>query len=162
MKAYISLGSNKGNREDYLQRSISLLNEKAGKVISLSSVYETEPWKMNDASTFLNQVVSLETELFAEKLMDTLLQIEKMLGRIRTQEKYEPRTIDLDIIFYASEIINSKKVTVPHPYLHERRFVLEPLSEIAPELVHPILNKSILKLLEECKDTLGVAKMISE
>jgi 2-amino-4-hydroxy-6-hydroxymethyldihydropteridine diphosphokinase len=162
MKAYISLGSNKGNREENLQKSIALLNEKAGKVIAFSSVYETEPWKMDDAMSFLNQVILLETELSAENLMDILLQIENLLGRIRTQGKYESRTIDMDILFYNNEVQTTGKVIIPHPHIQERRFVLEPLFEIAPELVHPVLKKSISQLLDECKDGYAVAKTMSE
>jgi len=159
---YISLGSNVGNREETLLKSIALLNEKAENVIAVSSLYETEPWKMNDVNGFINQVVELRTELSAEELMDTLLLIEQSLGRTRNSEKYESRTIDLDILFYNNDIISTEKVKVPHPLLHERRFVLEPLAEIAPAFIHPKLKKSISQLLLECKDSYTVARMMSK
>jgi 2-amino-4-hydroxy-6-hydroxymethyldihydropteridine diphosphokinase len=160
--AYISLGSNRGKRKENLERSIAQLNEKAGEVALCSSLYETEPWKMDNANSFLNQVVELKTTLPAEKLMEILLGIEAFLGRVRREGKYTPRTIDLDILFYNNEVISTEKVKVPHPLLHERKFVLEPLMEIAPDLIHPILKKNSSQLLKECKDTYAVAKVMSK
>ena len=160
--AYISLGSNIGNREETLLKSIALLNEKAGTVIIVSSLYETEPWKMNDVEGFINQAAELTTKLSAEELMDTLLLIEQSLGRTRNLGKYESRTIDLDILFYNNDILSTEKVKIPHPLLHERRFVLEPLAEIAPKLIHPTFKKNITQLLLECKDSYTVARMMSE
>jgi len=161
-RVYISLGSNRGKREENLQRSIELLNEKAGKVVQRSSVYETEPWQMTDSTNFLNQVVLLETALNADTLMDTILGIESALGRIRIAERYEPRTIDIDILFFNNDVLETEKVTVPHPHLHQRRFVLNPLSELAPGFIHPVLQKSMEQLLQECGDSLEVSRLVSK
>jgi 2-amino-4-hydroxy-6-hydroxymethyldihydropteridine diphosphokinase len=156
------LGSNIGNREETLLKSIALLNEKAGNVIAVSSLYETEPWKMENAGGFINQAVEVRTQLSAEELMDTLLAIEQSLGRTRNSEKYESRTIDLDILFYNNSILSTEKVKIPHPLLHQRNFVLEPLAEIAPAFIHPKLKKNITQLLLECKDSYTVARMMSK
>jgi 2-amino-4-hydroxy-6-hydroxymethyldihydropteridine diphosphokinase len=159
---YVSLGSNLGNREANLLKSIELLNKTAGKVIAVSSLYETEPWKMDDATSFINQVILLETNLNAEKMMDVLLETEIQMGRVRTSAKYESRAIDIDILFFNDAIISSDKLTIPHPYLHQRKFVLEPLAEINPGFIHPKLKKDIARLLLECEDAYSVAKVMSK
>jgi 2-amino-4-hydroxy-6-hydroxymethyldihydropteridine diphosphokinase len=159
---YISLGSNLGNREANLLKSIELLNKTVGKVIAVSSLYETEPWKMGDVTSFINQVILLETTLSADKLMELLLETEMQMGRVRTSKKYESRAIDIDILFFNDTIISSDKLTVPHPYLHQRKFVLEPLAEINPGFIHPKLKKDITRLLLECEDAYSVAKVMSK
>jgi 2-amino-4-hydroxy-6-hydroxymethyldihydropteridine diphosphokinase len=180
--AYISLGSNLGNREENLQKSIALL-EAAGELVAVSSLYETEPWKMDDANSFINQVILLNTSLSAEKLMDVLLETENKMGRVRANQslrqaqtdlpqtpkgalnnmgKYESRIIDLDILFYNDAVISTEKLTIPHPALHQRKFVLEPLAEINPDLIHPTLNKTVSALLLECEDTYEVSRIISK
>jgi 2-amino-4-hydroxy-6-hydroxymethyldihydropteridine diphosphokinase len=159
---YISLGSNIGEREANLQKSIELLNKMAGEVVLASSLYETEPWEMDGAKSFINQVVLLKTNLSADELLDILLEAERSLGRVRTTGKYESRVIDLDILFFNESIITSDKLTVPHPFLHQRKFVLEPLSEINPGFVHPVLNMTIDSLLLECGDSYKVAKITSK
>ena len=181
--AYISLGSNLGNREENLQKSIALLEALAGEVMATSSLYETEPWKMDDATSFINQVILLNTTLSADKLMDVLLETENKMGRVRANQSlrqaqtdlpqthkgalnntanYESRIIDLDILFYNDEVISAEKLTIPHPALHQRKFVLEPLAEINPDLIHPIINKAISALLLECEDTYEVSRIISK
>jgi len=159
---YISLGSNLGNREANLLKSIELLNKTVGKVIAVSSLYETEPWKMGDVTSFINQVILLETTLSADKLMELLLETEMQMGRVRTSKKYESRAIDIDILFFNDTIISSDKLTVPLPYLHQRKFVLEPLAEINPGFIHPKLKKDITRLLLECEDAYSVAKVMSK
>ncbi len=170
--AYLSLGSNIGDREANLLKSIALLQKEAGEIIAISSLYETEPWNMDDSSSFINQVIEVQTKLSADKLMDILLETETKMGRVRpqtpkgalnkTDTKYESRVIDIDILFYNDAIISSDKLTIPHPLLHQRRFVLEPLAEINPNLIHPLLNKAISALLLECKDSYMVAKIMSK
>jgi len=151
-KAYLSLGTNRGKRIENLANAINLLSEWAGDVVVISSTYETPPWRMVDRTNFFNQVLLVETTLPALQLIDTLILIESMMGRQRTSEKYEPRIIDIDILFFDEEIINTEGLTIPHPLIKERRFVLEPMAEIASEFIHPVFKKSISQLLVECED----------
>ncbi len=161
-KAYLSLGSNRGNRESNLKKSIELLNEWAGEAIQASSLYETPPWKMDDDTDFFNQVVLLQTTMTPAELIDTIILIEVMMGRTRSSKKYEPRIIDIDILFFNSEIINSSNLVIPHPLLQERRFVLEPMVEITPDFVHPVFKKNMMQLLGECSDKSEVRKLVSK
>ncbi|ULQ53703.1 2-amino-4-hydroxy-6-hydroxymethyldihydropteridine diphosphokinase [Flavihumibacter fluvii] len=156
--AYLLIGGNLGNRLEYLQQAVSLINRQAGKATAISSVYETSAWGKTDQPPFLNQVMSIHTKLSAAELMTNLLSIEQQIGRQRA-DRYGPRIIDLDILFFDAEIHQSPHITIPHPEIAKRRFALVPMAELAPELVHPILLKSIAKLLEECKDPLAVKKI---
>jgi 2-amino-4-hydroxy-6-hydroxymethyldihydropteridine diphosphokinase len=145
--AYLSLGSNVGDRVAHLRDAIARL-ESIGRVVSVSSFYETEPVEVTDQPWFLNCAVGLETALTAEQLMARLLQIEQEMGRRRIQKK-GPRTIDIDILLFDDLILDSPDVTIPHPAMQKRRFVLEPLAEIAAEARHPGIKKTIRELLEE-------------
>src|ERR1700722_1404797 len=145
--AYLSLGSNVGDRVAHLRDAIARL-ESIGRVVSVSSFYETEPVEVTDQPWFLNCAVGLETALTAEQLMAQLLQIEQEMGRRRIQKK-GPRTIDIDILLFDDLILDSPDVTIPHPAMQERRFVLEPLAEIAAEARHPGMKKTIREMLEE-------------
>jgi len=159
MKVFLSLGSNLGNRQTNLSKAINEINENVGRVISFSGVYETEAWGFESNDNFLNQVIVVMTDVEPFQLIDDLLDIEKTMGRKRNDyRKYESRIIDIDILFYGEEIISEENLKIPHPLLHERKFILEPLNEIAPDLIHPLLGKPISKLLEECPDT-GVVKV---
>jgi 2-amino-4-hydroxy-6-hydroxymethyldihydropteridine diphosphokinase len=142
--AYLSLGSNVGDREAQLCAAIAHL-PAVGRVVAVSSFYETEPVEFTKQAWFLNCVVALETEKTPLELMTALLAIEQQMGRRRLQNK-GPRSIDIDILFFDDTIIDSVELTVPHPAMQDRRFVLEPLAEIAPELVHPLSNKTIREL----------------
>jgi 2-amino-4-hydroxy-6-hydroxymethyldihydropteridine diphosphokinase len=144
--AYISLGSNIGDRIANLRDATARLHE-AGVVTRTSSWYETEPVEMTEQPWFLNGVVELQTQLAPRALMGTMLKIERAMGRERTQPK-GPRIIDLDLLLYDNETVNTPELTVPHPAMHERRFVLTPLVEIAPGAFHPILRKSAFQLLQ--------------
>ena len=146
--AYLSTGSNMGNRAEMLEKANVLLEKKAGRLLALSKVVETPAWGKTDQPDFLNQVVKLETSLSPQELLNVILGIEKQLGRNRV-EKWGPRSIDIDILFYDYEIIDEPGLQIPHPWMHERLFVLEPMCEIAPDFVHPVLNKTIAKLLEK-------------
>lgn len=141
---YLSLGSNVGARSVNLEMAISRL-EEIGRIQAVSSFYETEPVDVTEQPNFLNCVVGLETDLAPAKLMGAVLDIERDMGRRRTQDK-GPRTIDIDILLIGNAVIDTPDLTVPHPALHQRRFVLEPLAEIAPEAIHPVLRKTAKQL----------------
>jgi 2-amino-4-hydroxy-6-hydroxymethyldihydropteridine diphosphokinase len=144
---YLSLGSNVGDREKNLHDAIQRMGA-LGRVVSLSSFYETEPVEFTSQPWFLNCAVSLETTQTAAQLITTLLDIEREMGRQRTEVK-GPRIIDIDILLFGNEIVNSRELTIPHPAMQQRRFVLEPLAEIAPTVRHPVLKKTIRELLDE-------------
>ena len=149
-KAYIGLGTNIGNKRRNLITAAALLAERAGDVLSISSFYETEPWGFESDNTFLNAALLLETELEPLQLLSHTQEIEKEMGRTQKSDgAYHDRIIDLDILLYDLCVINEAALVVPHPLMHKRQFVMEPLAEIAPMLVHPILNKTMLELAEE-------------
>lgn len=151
-KVYISLGSNKGDRLKHLQDAVNLIFKKTGKITIISKVYNT-PALGFQGDDFLNTCILLETELTSDVLMQQLLDIETVLGRTRSKSKaYEARVIDLDILFYDDSIIDTKLLQTPHPELHKRKFVLQPLHDIASKYKHPKLNKPIAELLENCTD----------
>jgi 2-amino-4-hydroxy-6-hydroxymethyldihydropteridine diphosphokinase len=138
MRSFVGLGSNAGDRAGYLRRAVELLRAEPGlEVIAVSSVRETEPVGLVDQPRFLNAAVEIETGLTAPDLLDRLLAVEQALGRRRTGPRWGPRTIDLDLLLYGREVVDEPGLTVPHPRLAERRFVLEPLHELDPNLVVP-------------------------
>lgn len=143
-KVYLALGTNLGDRQKQLQTAISEL-EQFGSVKAQSSIHETEPYGYKDQGKFLNMCLEMETELSALELIFRLQEIEHKMGRVR-EIKNGPRTIDLDILFFNDEIIDQQNLRIPHPQLHKRRFVLDPLTEIAPDYIHPILNQPINSL----------------
>jgi 2-amino-4-hydroxy-6-hydroxymethyldihydropteridine diphosphokinase len=135
-RAFVGLGSNVGDRETTLERALDLLRERV-EVRAVSSVRETEPWGYADQPPFLNAAVEIQTDLTPFELLDVLLGVERTLGRTREGPRYGPRTIDLDLLLYDDQVVDQPGLTVPHPHLHERRFVLEPLAELDPALVVP-------------------------
>ena len=141
---YLSLGSNIGDREAHLRQAIEHLRD-LGDVVAVSSFYETEPVEYTRQAWFLNCAVELETEKLPKQLLAAVLRVERDMGRRRTVAK-GPRVIDIDVLLFGSSAIDAPQLTVPHPAMHERRFVLEPLAEIAPEVRHPILKKTIREL----------------
>ncbi len=155
---FLLLGSNLGDRTAYLRKAISLIGTELGTVAEKSSVYETEAWGKTDEPNYLNQVVKVSTELSARQVLEKILQIETIMGRVR-EEKWGSRIIDIDILFYGQDVINEPGLIVPHPELHNRKFTLEPLNEMAPDWEHPVLKKSIFRLKSELKDNLIVKKL---
>ena len=143
---YLALGSNVGDREGNLEEALRLLGEAGVQVTRRSHVYETEPQEVREQPWFLNMVVAAETELFPKQLLSRALKIEKELGRKRTKPK-GPRTIDIDILFYGDSIVETEELVIPHPRLAERRFVLEPLAELVPELKHPVTRRTVSEML---------------
>lgn len=146
---YLALGSNIGNKKRILSEAESLINEKIGTVIHASSVHTTNPEGFISTHKFLNKVICVYSILSPQKILETILEIEKKLGRNAKSidGNYQDRTIDIDILYYNDSIINVETLTVPHPHLHTRMFVLKPLLEIAPELIHPILQLSTKQML---------------
>ena len=144
---YLSLGSNCSDRIGYVQQAASLLGAVDGiSIIRTSSFYETEPWGMNSQNCFVNAVLEVKTSLSAQKLLEECQRVEKQLGRTRSGSTYTDRTIDIDILFYGKDIINSENLIVPHKYVHLRAFTLVPLLELIPNFEHPILHKTITQL----------------
>ncbi|HOZ81396.1 MAG TPA: 2-amino-4-hydroxy-6-hydroxymethyldihydropteridine diphosphokinase [Bacteroidia bacterium] len=155
--AIILAGSNLGNRLHNLTEAALFLQRLSTKKMASSSVYESAPWGNQNQPPFLNQAFSIYNAFTAHELLDVLLTFEKSQGRTR-KHQWEPRSIDLDILFFNNEIICTPELTVPHKHLHERRFVLEPLAELISDFIHPVFKKSISELLVECKDDLKVSK----
>jgi 2-amino-4-hydroxy-6-hydroxymethyldihydropteridine diphosphokinase len=152
MNLFLGLGSDLGDRKVNIREAIVKVGEKIGPVVSVSSIYETEPWGFKSGNNFLNIVIICSTELSVKGILARILEIEAGLGRIRTGKGYESRIIDIDILFCDELIINYKSLIIPHPKISERRFVLVPLAEVAPDLIHPVLQKSAKELLSECED----------
>ncbi len=155
--AYLLTGGNLGERVHNLATARELVTEQIGNIIAASSLYETAAWGNTDQPAFLNQAIMIETPLNARQLIRRILKIEKKMGRVR-EEKYGPRLIDIDILLFNNEKHNYQFLKLPHPEMQNRRFALLPLAEIAPEIIHPVLKKTIAELLQECKDELEVKK----
>lgn len=139
----------------YLTDARNELSLRAGEILAASAVYETEPWGTEGQASYLNQALAIQTSLPPDDLLKTVLEIERQLGRIR-EGRWGDRTIDIDIIYYGSTVIQTDALEIPHPRLHLRNFVLQPLVEIAPDFVHPVLKMSNLQLLNSVADALGV------
>ena len=145
-RAYLSLGSNLGDRRNHLRNAITRL-QSAGHVVSVSSFYETEPIEVTNQPWFLNCAVEIETTKMPKQLMTAALAVEQEMGRRRTQNK-GPRVIDIDILLFGDTVVELPELTIPHPGMHERRFVLEPLAEIAPAARHPVFKKTVREMLD--------------
>ena len=154
-RVFIALGTNLGDRQDNLRLARDTLSPQI-KIHKCSSIYQTPPWGYEEQPEFLNQVLEVQTALEPLPLLDALKAVEAQMGRLQTF-RYGPRLIDLDILFYGQRILETERLTLPHPRLHERAFVLVPLHEIAPDFIHPVLNETITTLLDKV-DTEGVER----
>ncbi len=156
-KVIAGLGSNLGDRFDALKRAMELIREEAGEITAASSVWETEPWGFDADEQFLNMVIVIRTSLEPARLIQLFRSIEGRLGRKKSGGgKYESRIIDLDILFWDDRVISLPGLEVPHPKLHTRRFVLEPLQEVAPEAIHPVTGLTVAEMLQFCEDNSDV------
>lgn len=167
---FLLLGSNRGNREQNLLQACESIKQSIGKILKLSSVYETEPWGFEDSTPFYNQALEVETNHAPAELLRDIHRIERDLGRVREPEScgptcasttngYSSRTMDIDILFYDSKILFTDELMIPHPRLQERRFTLIPLNEIAPDFIHPVYRMPVSELLTRCVDHSEVKKL---
>lgn len=154
-KLYLLLGGNLGDRPAYLSQARDRIARQIGPIVCSSGLYETAAWGKTDQPAFLNQVLEVQAEVTPEQVLLLINQMEQELGRVR-EEHWGARVIDIDILFYDNLVQQTQRLTIPHPQLHLRRFTLLPLAELAPELIHPVLGKSINQLLQECPDELEV------
>ncbi|MBO9614451.1 MAG: 2-amino-4-hydroxy-6-hydroxymethyldihydropteridine diphosphokinase [Dyadobacter sp.] len=157
-QVFLLLGSNLGDRGQVLASAREAIAAQAGSIIRQSAIYETEPWGNTDQPVFLNQVLEISTSLLPEDLLRIILNIEHDLGRVR-YERWGARVIDIDILYFGQTVMDSARLTLPHPRIQDRRFVLAPLAEIAAGFVHPLLQKTSAQLLEQCPDTSAVSKI---
>ena len=155
--AYLLTGGNTGNRLQYLKTAVEAINKQCGRIVKKSPVYETAAWGLQDQNSFLNQGIELSTKLSAYELLDCLLQIEENIGRIR-REKYGSRIIDIDILLFNDDVVDTRSLQIPHPELPNRRFALKCLCDIARNKIHPVSKKTIARMLKECTDPLRVDK----
>lgn len=155
---YLILGGNQGDRDEIISEAIDLVTSKIGQKKVCSSRYETESWGFK-SEPFLNQVIALETFLSPEAILEQCLQIERQLGRFRKTDRYEARTIDIDLLYFDSLVVNSPNLTLPHPRIALRRFVLEPLAEVAPYMKDPVTGATVSEMLEKCIDSSVVRRI---
>jgi len=156
---YLLLGSNLGDRREIIEDAVRRISGQVGTLISRSAYYETAAWGNEDQPSFLNVAIAVNTSKSAHEVLNEILGIEEVLGRVRI-DKWGARLIDIDLILYAGDIINDgERLQVPHPLMQERRFVLAPLAEIAAEVIHPALQQNVLTILSNLKDNLTVTKI---
>lgn len=162
--AYLSLGGNIGDKIGFLDKAMELIsNSNHTRILKKSGFYQTQPWGFEDENHFINSVISIETSCSPKELLSFLQNIEHQLGRKEKQNKgYHAREIDIDILFYENEIINTDDLIIPHPHISNRRFVLAPLQEVTPHFFHPLLHVTVEQLYTQCTDTCQVIKINEE
>jgi 2-amino-4-hydroxy-6-hydroxymethyldihydropteridine diphosphokinase len=158
-RVFLLTGSNLGESVQLLKRAESAVAKTLGKAVRVSHVYSSESWGYESNSTFFNQCIELESKLRPQEILEKILKIENVMGRIRIANTYADRIIDIDILFYGSEIIDNENLIIPHPRIHLRKFALVPMEEIAGNFVHPVFKKTILELLEFCTDDSKVIRL---
>ena len=158
INVFLSLGSNMGNRREYIVTASAMIHKKVGKIAKSSHIYETQAWGNVDQDPYLNQVLMINTILEPRALLEELSRIEKEMGRER-KEKWGPRSLDIDILFYGKRVIRDKGLEIPHPELHKRAFILVPMMELDPELEHPVLQMAIDQLYMDCEDDSDVVML---
>jgi len=158
-RVFLLTGSNRGESLHLMNTAARLIGEELGPIVRESRIYCTEPWGYDSSSLFYNQGLEIKTRLSAEDILEKILEIEARMGRIRLGEGYSDREMDIDILFYGDEIIEVENLAIPHPRMHLRRFALVPMEEIAPNLIHPVFNKSISELLDSCADSSAVVEI---
>lgn len=157
---YLLLGTNLGDRRNNFLQACVLLEKNAGKISKISSIYETEPWGFSTSQWFYNMVIEFQTEWTPKELLNIILEIEKKMGRERTDKgTYENRIIDIDILLFENQIIHNESLEIPHPRMHLRKFTLLPLVEIAPDIIHPVLKMKMKQLLDDSKDESKVSNI---
>ena len=158
-KVFLGIGGNIGDKKKNFVRCMELIEKMLGKIILFSPVYETPPWGFSSENNFWNQIFYIETNFEPEILLKKIHQIEILFGRDRKGDDYSSREIDIDILYFDNFILESDSLIIPHPLIHERLFVLKPLSDIAPDFIHPVLQKNSLQMLDNCKDTSTINKV---
>ena len=158
-KVFLGIGTNLGDRKRNLREATEHIEEHIGNILNSSSVYETPPWGLEAEDDFLNMVIEVETIHSPSELLNQISSIESFMGREKNQDRYSSRVIDIDILFYNDLVLNENGLKIPHRLIHERKFVLVPLCEIAPDILHPVLVKSMKVLLEECRDRSKILKL---
>ncbi len=159
-KVYLILGGNMGKRDEVMYHALRKIDRQIGKIVQQSGIYETAAWGYENQNPFYNCVLLLETDKLAHEVLEKVLAIENQIGRVRTEAKWQERLIDIDILFFNDSILEESDLKIPHPLLHKRKFTLIPLQEIAPDLKHPILQKTIKDLLAACEDKLEARKIL--
>lgn len=158
-KVFIGIGGNIGNKQENFNRVHQMIEEELGHIVTASSIYEAPPWGFHSEDIFWNQVLIIETKLEAEELLWRIHAIEDRFGRERGAERYTSRPMDIDILYFDDQYFETKTLIVPHPRIHERKFVLVPLAEIAPDFKHPLIRLTSLQMLENCRDVSLIKKV---
>jgi len=154
---FLLLGSNQGDKRHHLNKAIIAIEKQIGNIVAESSNYIAKAWGKTDQPDFINKVIELNTKISPSELLEIILAIEKQVGRVRF-EKWGPRIIDIDILYFQNKMIEDNNLEIPHPQIANRMFTLKPLCEIAPDFIHPVLQKTNLEMMQECKDPLLVVK----
>lgn len=158
-QVFLGIGGNTGNKHDNFEKVYTFIKNELGDIIKRSSVYETPPWGFESEENFWNQVLVIETGFSPEELLKKIAEIENRFGRERGTAGYTSRKMDIDILYFDEMILNTETLTIPHPQITNRLFVLVPLAETAPEFVHPLLKKTSLEMLENCPDSSVISKV---